>query len=485
MLKKAVYFFTFLICWGCFSPQASSAQLSPRVESLIENSRASNAFWAVQVRDSNGNLLEDLNGDKLIRPASNLKLISSATFLDKLGSYYRFETKLYGRGFLENGVWTGDLIVKGSGDPSINGIFYDDNPLYVFEKWFRVLKEKGITKIDGQLIGFDGLFDDVPYPRGWEWDDLSYYYAPEISALSFNSNVVDLEVRADGTVGSKPDITWFPFNTSYVEFINEQIITPPGSSFDESYRRILGTNTILLRSTLPQGYTETEPLAVHNPSAYFMDTFSKFLEKNGIDVTGRIYIENDYYAWSDEHLTLFDVHKSVPLHKMMKRLNQESDNFFAEMLLKKVASSEFDVQGTTELGLQVMKEYMHSMGFDTLAVSLRDGSGMAPATLVNAADLNRFLLNIRDKEYFPYLFDSLANGGVNGTLAHRFRNSSANEQFFGKTGFVSGVRALSGFLNTESGQQLAVTIITNNYAVRTSHVDFIHERIVEYLFENY
>jgi serine-type D-Ala-D-Ala carboxypeptidase/endopeptidase (penicillin-binding protein 4) len=461
------------------------AQLSDDIQALIDNSRAANAFWAVQVRDSSGTVLENLNGDKLFRPASNLKLITSGALLDRLGPDYRFRTVLYGRGEQHDDTWVGDLIVKGSGDPSINGDFANGNSLYLFEEWADLFEAKGITRIQGDLIGFDGLFDDIPYPKGWEWDDLSYYYAPEISALSFNSNVVDLEVIANGRVGSRPEIQWSPFNTPYVEFVNEQMITAPGTGYDESYRRVLGTNTIILRSTLPQGYYETEPLTVTAPSYYFMDTFYRYMELRGVEITGRIFVDSDFYAWSERNLTPLHVNVSVPIHRMVERLNQESDNFYAEMLLKKLGAHIYGVQGTTELGLDILKDYMHEMQFDTVSVSLRDGSGMAPATLLKVSDLNRFLLNVREKSYFPYLYQSLAVGGVSGTLSHRFRNSTVRGSFNGKTGFVSGVRALSGYLDTNSGQQLAVTLITNNYTERTAHVDFIHQRILEYLYDIY
>ncbi|MEX0945540.1 MAG: D-alanyl-D-alanine carboxypeptidase/D-alanyl-D-alanine-endopeptidase [Balneolaceae bacterium] len=471
-----------------FIPVNSSAQLSPEISTIIENSQASNAFWGIQVRDQKGNLIENLHGDKLIRPASNLKLITAGAILDRIGVDYRYGTILFGDGELKDSVWVGDLIVKGSGDPSVNGEFYNDNPLFVFEKWVSALKNLGIQSIQGNLVGFDGLFDDVPYPKGWEWDDLTYYYAPEISALSFNSNVVNLEVIADGPVGTTPKIEWSPFNTPYVEFINEQIITAPGTRFDESYRRILGTNTIFLRSTLPQGHYETEPLSVLNPSTYFMDTFYRYLEMRGIEIDGSIFINSDYYDWkglSELDLTPIDVHLSEPMFRLVEWLNQESDNFFTEMMVKLMGHSSFNVQGTTELGLNVLKEFMHEMEIDSSTVTLRDGSGMSPATLIQLEQFNHYLTKIKEKEYFTYLYNSLAVAGQNGTLAHRFRNSEVQGKFIGKTGFVSGVRALSGYLTTQSNQELTVTIITNNYSVQTSHVDFIHQRILEQLYSLY
>lgn len=486
-IHKFVSLSLIFLLWGAtqFPACILYAQISPEISQFINNSRASNAFWAVQVRDSSGRVLQDLNGDKLFRPASNLKLITSGVLLDQLGPEYRFETTLYGRGRQTGSTWVGDLIVKGSGDPSISGVFTNGDKLFLFEKWVSLLSDAGINIIDGNLIGFDGLFDDVPYPAGWEWDDLTYYYAPEINALSFNSNVVDLEVRANGPVGSRPRIEWSPFNTPFVDFINEQTIVPPGTRFNESYRRELGTNTIILRSVLPQGYYESEALSVTAPSFYFMDTFYRYMELRGFEITGGIFIDSDYYSWSDRGLRKLDTHMSEPLYKMVERLNRESDNFMTEMLLKKLGSTVYNVQGTTELGLHVVKEFMHEMGFDTTSVSLRDGSGMAPGTLLNAGDLNRYLINIQHKTFFPYLFRSLAVGGVSGTLSHRFRGSSISENFFGKTGFVSGVRALSGYLETETGKRLAVSIITNNYTAQTSHVDFIHQRILEYLYHNY
>lgn len=128
---------------------------------------------------------------------------------------------------------------------------------------------------------------------------------------------------------------------------------------------------------------------------------------------------------------------------------------------------------------------MHEMQFDTSAVNLRDGSGMAPATLLKISDFNRYLYLIRGYDFFPYLYNSMAVAGESGSLGHRFRNTPMRGSFVGKTGFVSGVRALSGYLTTVSGDDLIITLVTNNYSVSTSHVDFIHQQILDYLFNNY
>lgn len=477
--------FIFLVLWIMLSgSQSVLAQQTDPVRDIINQSHAASSFWSIMIRGSDNDVLYEYNSDKLIRPASNLKLISSAAYLELIGEDHQFETTLYGTGEKIGNRWAGDLYIKGSGDPSINGEAYDD-PLFLFERWFRVLSEMGIEVVDGNIIGHDGLFDDIPYPRGWEWDDLSYYYAPEISALSFNMNVVDLEVLADGAPGSTPTISWFPFNTPYVQFINEQRITPRGTRFDESYRRELGSNRIYLRSTLPAGYYETEPLSIHNPSLYFIDTFKRYMERQGIQVRGQLLISKEHVNWNAPGFTKIDSHLSEPLYTMIKRLNQESDNFYAEMLLKYTAANEYGVQGSTELGLTLLKDFMNSNGFDSASIMLRDASGMAPATLVKTSELNQFLYNIQSKPYFGIYHESLSVGGRNGTLMYRFGSSPVGNRFRGKTGFLSGVRSLSGYLETTNGEVLVVTIATNNYTVRTTVVDLIHERILNYLYKNY
>lgn len=467
----------------CLISTVWSQEQSP-IREIIKSSAASNSFWSFQVRTSDGEILDEYHGDYLIRPASNLKLVTSAAYLDQLGADYTFETVLYGTGQQEGNRWNGDLYIRGVGDPSINGEAYDD-PLFLFQQWFSVLDSMGVEVIDGNIIGHDGYFDDIPYPRGWEWDDLSYYYAPEISALSFNQNVVDLEVRADGEPGSRPSITWFPFETPFVRFVNEQRITPENTSFDESYRRELGSNTIYLRSTLPEGHYETEPLTVHNPSLYFIDTFKRYLQLMGIRVEGQLLLSDDPVEWDNGTFTEIDSHRSKPLHTMIDRLNRESDNHYAEMLLKTLVAERYGVPGSTELGLEIVKEFMSGHGFDTTAVELRDASGMAPATLLKTSDLNSFLVDIQKEPYFDQYFESLSVAGQNGTLQYRFYNSDITSNFYGKTGFMSGVRSISGYLDTQSGERLVITIATNNYTVRTAVVDRIHQRIMDYLYTRY
>lgn len=478
----AAILLTFLLAMPA-DAQPQLENLSARLSETIERSRADDAFWSVVVRDTTGKVLYAHNPRKLVHPASNVKLITSAAILDILGPDYTFTTNIYGVGYQEGNKWQGDLIIRGAGDPSISGQFYRDNRFHVFDKFYSVLDSLGINEINGNLIGNDSFFDQQPYPKEWHWQDLSFYYGVEINALSFNNNAVDLRVYARGEVGETPEIEWFPFDTDYVDFVNEQVITPPGSEYDEYYRRILGTNTIVLKSKLPQGYVEKESLSIMNPPRFFLDTFKKYLEDGGIKVSGRTIVDSQEVEWNKEEYKPIVQHESVPMRTMLQRINKDSDNFYTEMLLKTMAAEHFDARGSTELGLSLIKEFAASVRVDTTKLVMSDGSGMASSTLLTTSDLTNMLLEMRNHTNFAVYKNSLSVGGVDGSLKNRFRNTPFRGRIYGKTGYVSGVRTLSGYMDTASGQTVAFSIVTNNYTNKTAYIDNLHDGIIRQLFK--
>jgi len=488
-LKKfAALSLVIILCFACIYDQAWAytsdttdfPTLTQQIVEVIQGSAASNAVWAVSVRDSTGRSIIELDASRLMRVASNAKLFSSAGVLTGLGPDFTFKTHIYGDGELIDGVWHGDIHILGSGDPSIDKYFYNDDPLFVFNSLISQLKEKGITRIQGDVFGNESAFDAVRYPRGWEWDDLSYYYAPEISSLSFNRNCVDLTVRAVGSPGDSPQITWFPFNTDYVQFINDQIITPRNIRYNESYHRLLGSNTIQLRSTLPVGYLEKESLSISDPALFFIDSFVKQASYRDLDWVGNLIADNSSRPWSQYEILA--VHESFPVSDLLKRINKNSDNFYTEMLVKALAAHTYNAQGTTEAGLSVVLEQLEALGILTGDVLLRDSSGMAGANLASAAELTRLLSLMLKSDKKEYWLSSLARAGYNGTMENRFVDSPALGKLYAKSGFISGVRTLSGYLESSSGHRVSYSILTNNFTSRVATIDIAHERIINLLY---
>lgn len=468
-----------------YTVEAQSVIFSPEVIQEVENSRANDAFWSVIVRDSTGKILEGYNFDKLVQPASNLKLLTSAAILDELDEDYTYKTHMYGYGYQEGRTWQGDIIINGSGDPSISGEYYNEDRFHVFEKFYTALDTLGITRINGNLIGNDSYFDRQPYPKGWSWEDLSFYYGVEVSALSFNNNAVDLSVFAEDDVGETPEIEWFPFDTDYVNFINEQVITPPNAEYDEFYQRILGTNTIILRSKVPQNYLEEESLSVMNASLFFMDSFKKYLTDGGITLNGRIIIDDQKQALDEDDYSVLSVHESFPVRDLLKQINKESSNFYTEMLLKTAAAEQYNTQGTTELGVALVKEFAASMQMDTTNIEMSDGSGLSPATLLTVEDLTKLMIRMQERSDFDVFKRSLSLAGIDGSLQHRFKGTPLYRKIYGKTGYVSGVRSLSGYMTSATGRPLVFSIVTNNYTEKTSYIDSIQESILHQIYDKY
>ncbi len=457
--------------------------LQQTISSIIAESTSPNSLWSVVLKDTSYNVLLEINGNSLVRPASNIKLLTSAAILDQLSPDYRLHTDLYIDGEIRDSVLYGDIHFRGGGNPAIDRHTYNEDPLIVMYEFVQALQMAGIERVEGDVFGNVSLFDDIPYPRGWEWDDLSYYYAPEISPLSFNGNTVYLTVDSNRPVGSAPGISWFPMNTDFVEFINEQLITARGSRFNEDYRRILGTNIILLRSTLPQGFAETEPLSITNPPLFFIDTFVKFAATQGLEITGGLITTRESKDW--ENYQKLHRHSSPELSYIIEMINKESDNFYTEMMVKYLAHHVYETTGSTELGLTYIREFAQRVGMDVRNLRMRDGSGMAPATLTTARDIAHLLAFMRNHEYADVYFQSLAVSGQDARMRNRFLASPLQGAINGKTGFVSGTRSLSGYLHTQQENQVVFSIITNNYTVPTRNIDAIHQQILEHIYEHF
>ncbi len=466
------------------SDSSQPAQIiEQRIKHIIYTSAAPNAIWSVSVRDITGLEIVSIHSNTLMRPASNLKLLTSAAVLNVFGPNHRFETPIYGEGELLDGTWYGNLYVIGVADPSVDGKLYEEDRLFVFKSFLAQLREAGIHQIKGNLYGDTSIFGDEPYPGGWEWDDLSFYYAPEISALAFNGNCVDLEVRADGNIGEKPGITWFPFETPYVKFINEQVITPPGTRYIESYRRLPGSNEILLRSTMPEGYFEEECLSVPNASLYFMDTFARFLQSEGISIEGSVDLLTMPVDTSD--MTLLAKHTSKPLREIMNIVNKDSDNMYTEMLMRAAQYRLTDSRAMHNESVAMVRNYVTTKGFKPANLYMKDGSGLASFNLLTTSEMSLFLYNMTSEPFFDAYKASLSIAGIDGNFRTRFGRTRLIGNIEGKSGFISGVRAISGYINTEKNNTLIFSIITNNYPTRTLPIDQAHQAILQQLYETF
>ncbi len=465
---------------------APPATLSSIIDTALARSDFDGSIWGVAIANLNsGYTLYERHPHTLFTPASNTKLFTSAAALEQLGPDYRFRTRVYANGTVRDSVLDGNLVVRGSGDPTIGGREQEDDPTAVFRAWADSLRAAGINRVTGNIIGDDDIFTDEPLGYGWGWDDTPYYYAAEIGGLAFNRNTVDVTIESR-FVGMPGHVRWAPFNTDYVTIVNETETIPASKEEDEEYERPLGSNTLYLRTKLPQGMTEDESLTISNPTLYFTYVLRQVLERQGITVEGTAIDVDDLDRKPDYDAPAMRPvasYTSIPLSGIVSTLNQESSNLYAEHILRTLGvvhpadSVDDDVEiGSAEMGVEAaMRTYVRAQ-IDTSRIQFADGSGLSRHNLVtplSVVKLLAYLWDHPDDAVKTLFYDSLPVGGENGTLEYRFRGAAqARGRVRGKTGTLSNASALSGYVRTADGTPLAFSILCNHHLTDT---DFVRE----------
>jgi D-alanyl-D-alanine carboxypeptidase/D-alanyl-D-alanine-endopeptidase (penicillin-binding protein 4) len=236
---------------------------------------------------------------------------------------------------------------------------------------------------------------------------------------------------------------------------------------------------------MPKGYLEKESLAVSDAEIYFLDSFDLFLTSKGITTTGTYEIQSedipDYWV----NYKVLASHSSKPIAELIKWANKESDNFYTEMLLKTLAAEKQGIPGTFENGIKEVRNFLAEQGLDTNLVKMNDGSGLAMGNYTTTANISKLLVKMKSHSEANVFYNSLPVAGIDGSIAHRFKGTELYNNVRAKTGYVSGVRTLSGYMTTSSGKSITFSLATNHFAGKVSPVDYSHQQILEYLYQKY
>jgi D-alanyl-D-alanine carboxypeptidase/D-alanyl-D-alanine-endopeptidase (penicillin-binding protein 4) len=400
-------------------------------------------------------------------PASNQKLLTTATALDVLGSEYRYETTLYFRGEVEESVMRGDMILEGAGDPTLgSSAMRTENPL---RAWARELAASGVTRIEGRLIGDDNAFDDSPYAEGW---DISYIanesFAPANSGLSLGDNVVSVQIQAD-RIGNPPLIRADP--PDYLTIDNQIVTSARRRGRNVDIQRMIGTERVRLTGSVPRVYRSEIKIPVSNPTLATLHGLKLYLESAGIEVAATLVDVDDLpgglrYRGADP---LF-VYHSPPLREILKVINKESNNFYAEQVFRT-----FSWGGSADGGERRVKAFLSGAGIATAGLSIRDGSGLSRKDMVTPETSGPVLAFMNRHPERGVFFDALARGGERETtLDYRLRGVPISA----KTGSLEFVRALSGYATTRDGRLIAFSLLANNYTVPPYRIMQAMDRVV-------
>lgn len=456
----------------------SISQIQKEIKKLLQDRNFHTSNIGIVIKSlKNDEIIFSLNEEKLFVPASNLKLFTSAAALELFSPQYRFNTSIYIDGEISYSNIYGDLVIRGSGDPTFSGRFYNGNLFRVFDDWIDSLIDMGITTIRGNIVGDDNLFDDKQYGFGWSRDYESYWYSAPSGALSFNDNCVDLTIFYNKNYDSV--IVRYSPEIRGINIINEIIPVSPGEAATNiDISREPNSNKIKLIGTFSRTSDTLRTYAsIYNPTYFTLNAFKNRIEARGLRVIG-YPVDIDDYSKNidyDNSIHLFN-YFSTNLYEIIKVINKGSQNFYSEQLLRLLGTEKKGL-GSIENGVNVCEDWFSSVGLNPEHILMYDGSGLSPLNRVTPNQIVKLLEVMYKSKYFPYFYNSLPIAGVDGTLSKRMKNSAAENKIRAKTGFISFARNLSGYAKTQDNEDIAFSILVNNFNVPVKLVDHLQDNI--------
>ena len=434
--------------------------LHAKITKVLSHDDLKGAVTGISVRDAQtGTIIYEKNGDTRLRPASSMKLVTGAAALRLLGDDYRFKTEVYTDRKPRNGVLLGDLYVKGYGDPTLTT---DD-----LDRISEQLKKQGINKIKGNLVSDDTWYDDTRLSLDLPWSDEQEYYGAQISGLTlspdtdYDAGTVIVQVTPAVNEGEAPTITVSP-QTGYVKIYNKAKTGKADSKKTIKITRKHGTNQLYITGSIAKNASSSKTwMAVENPTGYTMDLFKQSLAKSGIKVTGKV--RNGKLRPGSIKLA---ADQSPPLHDIMKPYLKLSNNTISEVLVKEAGRVK-GMEGSWEKGLSVIENQFGALGIKDNDILMRDGSGVSHVSLITPNTLSNLLYKAQSEPWYTVYLDSLPVAGISdrsvgGTLRNRMRGTPAEGMVIAKTGSISTVSSLSGFVKGTEGNKYTFSIIINN-----------------------
>ena len=420
-------------------------QLPSAINNIINRPQFSRVRWGILVKPlSSDNILYSQDSQKYFIPASNMKLFTTAAALQQLGADFRIRTSVYDEG---NGV----LRVVGRGDPS-----FKNAQLTILSKQ---LYQQGIRQIN-QLIADDSYWQGEVVNSSWEWEDIQADYGAPVNSFILNENATVLTLSPQ-TIGNPLKLKWTEPTEAYWWKIENNSITTEADKpgFVEVNRDLKGQILRIKGQLAVDSQPEITGLAVFDPVANFIRQFRQNLDREGITVQETVNSNLNQNKQGKEIAAV----ESPPLSELVMETNVNSNNLYAEALLRSLAIKKQAEknQTTADIGLQVVRETLSQLGVAPEGYVIVDGSGLSRKNLTTPAALIQVLQGIDKSPQAEIFRASLPISGVKGSLKNRFLNTPAAGMVQAKTGSMTGISALSGYINAPNYEPLVFSIIVN------------------------
>ncbi|MFY0673946.1 MAG: D-alanyl-D-alanine carboxypeptidase/D-alanyl-D-alanine-endopeptidase [Bacteroidia bacterium] len=420
------------------------------------HSEATFGFYAYDIDSEKG--ICAYNSDKNLAPASTLKLLTTLTALEVFGAESTpFHTQFQYKGKIENGTLKGDVIVSATGDFTMGSRYFDrPNP---FETVANKMKEKGINKIDGKIILDLNGFEEERIPANWSFDDLGNYYGASLAPFNWSDNTTFITFKS-GAAGEKTEIINMTPPVSELEFDNQ--VLGANIRYDNAY--VYGAPrqyNRCIRGQIPANRNEFKIKAsVPEPELFGMQCFVANLREMGIDVPyGAVSIVDDY---QEQIADVFIEIISPTMSEIIAVTNMESNNLFAEGLLKAIAHRLTGEWSRTK-GVFAVKDFWKEKGIDLTNTNLYDGSGLSRFNGISPKQLVELLKYEAKSDYFEDFKSTLPIAGVSGSLKTMLRGTKAENNLIAKSGYIEKVRGYCGYVTASNGNLVAFSVVVNNY----------------------
>jgi D-alanyl-D-alanine carboxypeptidase/D-alanyl-D-alanine-endopeptidase (penicillin-binding protein 4) len=457
-MSRKVFSFLFI-----FIPLISSSQ-EKSLKLFLSDSAMKHAEVSFSIIDADsGKTIFDYNADKSLIPASIVKLITSSAALEMLGPGYTFNTSVGYTGTLNrrSGKLTGDIIIKGGGDPALGSKRFEEYYSGFADKWAADIKNIGIRKISGRVITDDSYYDYLPVPAKWLWEDAGNYYGAGAYGLSVFDNTYEIHFRTSPD-SVKQLITGITPEECRFEFANWLVAA---GTADNGYIFAAPYSTNgWLAGTIPVSPDDyVLEASIADPPLIMAKVMDQKLRSSGISISGMPATARLLQSGpTGTFIPVADI-VSPPLKDIVNAINHESINMYAEHLTKELGKT-FRNSGSTEAGIDVIKSFLSGTGIKADGMYIEDGSGLSPLDGLNAKAMTELLFYMKSHgKYFSEFYSSLPEAGKEGTLKNHFSDPIFGGRMKAKSGSMTRVRSYAGYLTALSGKKLIFCIIVNNF----------------------
>lgn len=472
MKKNTEFLFAFLFFSTSIFAQNFNKQIEDEINEIYKDDFLKSSMLAVSIYDLTDNkILFQKNEKLLLTPASNMKILTTTTALEFLGTDYSFQTSVFHNGIVMDSICYGDIYVKGGFDPDFTT---DDLDSLVLK-----IVNYGIKEIRGNIYGDVSNMDSLFWGSGWMWDDDPSSDFPYLTPLIINDACVQIEYEP-GEINKEVNYKIIP-ETNYFDVLNNSI-TKENATEDFEITRDWQSrgNEILIKGSLSSNSKkDTVKINIVNPELYFLYLLKEKLEKQNVEFLGKLDT-----ATAPQFAKLIYT-RERKFKDVIVNLNKESDNLSAEMTLRAIALKNLGNPASAQNGIKIIDSLINKTGLNSDDYVLADGSGISRYNLITTellVDLLKYMFQ-NSTDNYEVLKNSFPLSGVDGTLSSRMKDTKAYKNVNAKTGTLSGVSSLSGYLKSANSHDITFSIMIQNFIGSSKKARNIQDRICTFLSE--